>query len=137
MARGINKTILVGHLGNDPEIRYTPTGVCVVNISVATGETWKDKDGNKQEHTEWHRVVFYGRLAEIAGEYLKKGAHVYVEGKLRTNKWKDQNGVDRYTTQINANEMQMLGTKPESGSVNNPPGPQQTGFDDFDDEIPF
>lgn len=153
MARGINKVILVGNLGNDPEVRYTPAGAAVTTISVATTESWKDKDGNRQEKTEWHRVVFFSRLAEIAGEYLKKGSQVYIEGKLRTNKWQDQNGQDRYTTEILANEMQMLGGRGESGSggfgggqsmpsapkankpqQNNNPAPN---FDDFDDEIPF
>ena len=154
MARGINKVILVGNLGNDPEVRYTPAGAAVTTISVATTESWKDKEGNKQEKTEWHRVVFFSRLAEIAGEYLKKGSQVYIEGKLRTNKWQDQNGQDRYTTEILANEMQMLGGRGgDSGSGgfggggsmpqapkakqqqnNNNPAPN---FDDFDDEIPF
>jgi len=156
MARGINKVILVGNLGNDPEVRYTPSGAAVTTISIATTESWKDKEGNKQEKTEWHRVVFFGRLAEIAGEYLKKGSQVYVEGKLRTNKWQDQSGQDRYTTEILANEMQMLGGRSgDTGSGgfgggqpmpsaprannnqqqnNNNPAPN---FDDFDDEIPF
>ncbi len=163
MARGINKVILVGNMGNDPEVRYTPAGAAVTTISVATTENWKDKEGNKQEKTEWHRVVFFSRLAEIAGEYLKKGSQVYIEGKLRTNKWQDQNGQDRYTTEILANEMQMLGGRGgDSGqggfggggqsmpsaprannnqqqnnnqqSNNNNPAPN---FDDFDDEIPF
>ncbi len=157
MARGINKVILVGNLGNDPEVRYTPAGAAVTTISVATTESWKDKEGNRQEKTEWHRVVFFSRLAEIAGEYLKKGSQVYIEGKLRTNKWQDQNGQDRYTTEILANEMQMLGGRGgDSGSggfggggqsmpsaprannqqqqQNNNPAPN---FDDFDDEIPF
>ena len=116
MARGINKVILVGNLGNDPEVRYTPAGAAVTTISVATTENWKDKEGNRQEKTEWHRVVFFSRLAEIAGEYLKKGSQVYIEGKLRTNKWQDQNGQDRYTTEILANEMQMLGGRADSGS---------------------
>jgi single-strand DNA-binding protein len=156
MARGINKVILVGNLGNDPEVRYTPAGAAVTTISVATTESWKDKEGNKQEKTEWHRVVFFSRLAEIAGEYLRKGSQVYIEGKLRTNKWQDQSGQDRYTTEILANEMQMLGGRGGDSSQggfgggqsmpsapkannqnqqqNNNPGPN---FDDFDDEIPF
>ncbi len=159
MARGINKVILVGNLGNDPEVRYTPGGAAVTTISVATTENWKDKEGNRQEKTEWHRVVFFGRLAEIAGEYLKKGRQVYVEGKLRTNKWQDQSGNDRYTTEILANEMQMLGGTVGSSGNQNPggygnmpsaPPPSGSGekqtskesapipdFDDFDDEIPF
>ncbi len=157
MARGINKVILVGNLGNDPEVRYTPAGAAVTTISVATTESWKDKEGNKQEKTEWHRVVFFSRLAEIAGEYLKKGSQVYIEGKLRTNKWQDQNGQDRYTTEILANEMQMLGGRggdsgqggfggsggmPSAPRANNNNNQQQNNnpapnFDDFDDEIPF
>lgn len=112
MARGINKVILVGNLGKDPEVRYTTSGSAVTNITVATAESWNDKaTGEKQERTEWHRIVFFGRLAEIAGEYLKKGRQVYVEGGLRTRKWQDQNGQDRYTTEIVANEMQMLGSQ--------------------------
>lgn len=155
MARGINKVILVGNMGNDPEVRYTPAGAAVTTISLATTENWKDKEGNKQEKTEWHRVVFFSRLAEIAGEYLKKGSQVYIEGKLRTNKWQDKNGQDRYTTEILANEMQMLGGRggdsgqggfssgggmpsaPKANNQqqnNNNPAPN---FDDFDDEIPF
>jgi len=156
MARGINKVILVGNMGNDPEVRYTPAGAAVTTISVATTENWKDKEGNKQEKTEWHRVVFFSRLAEIAGEYLRKGSQVYIEGKLRTNKWQDKDGNDRYTTEILANEMQMLGGRggdsgqggfsgggqsmpsaPKANNnqqQNNNPAPN---FDDFDDEIPF
>ena len=109
MARGINKVILVGNLGQDPETKYMPSGGAVTNVSVATSETWKDKNtGQPQERTEWHRVVFFNRLAEIAGEYLKKGSKVYVEGSLRTRKWQGQDGQDRYTTEIVASEMQML-----------------------------
>jgi single-strand DNA-binding protein len=112
MARGINKVILIGNLGNDPDVRYTPSGNAVTNITVATSESWKDKQtGQQQERTEWHRVVFFNRLAEIAGEYLRKGAKVYIEGSLRTRKWQDQSGQDRYTTEIVANEMQMLDTR--------------------------
>ena len=108
-ARGVNKVILVGNLGNDPEIRYTQAGAAITNISVATSETWKDKQtGQPQERTEWHRVVFFNRLAEIAGEYLRKGSKVYLEGGLRTRKWQDKEGQDRYTTEIVGNEMQML-----------------------------
>ena len=107
---GINKVILIGRLGSDPEVRYTPSGVAVANFNIATSEEWKDKDsGEKKERTEWHRVVFFRRLAEIAGEYLKKGSQVYLEGKLQTRKWQDNSGNDRYTTEIVANEMQMLG----------------------------
>ena len=108
MARGINKVILVGNLGKDPEIRYTASGAAIANITIATSESWRDKQsGEKKEKTEWHRVVFFSRLAEIVGEYLKKGSQVYVEGRLQTRKWQDQSGQDRYTTEIVANEMQM------------------------------
>jgi len=108
-SRGVNKVILVGNIGQDPETRYTPSGSAVSRVSLATSETWKDKQtGQPQERTEWHRVVFFNRLAEIAGEYLRKGGKVYIEGALRTNKWQDQQGQDRYTTEIVANEMQML-----------------------------
>ena len=111
-SRGINKVILVGNLGNAPETRYLPSGSAVTNISVATSETWKDKQtGEQRERTEWHRVVFFNRLAEIAGEYLKKGSKVYIEGSLRTRKWQGQDGQDRYTTEIVANEMQMLDSR--------------------------
>lgn len=110
MARGINKVILVGNLGADPETRYTANGAAVTNIRIATSESWRDKQsGEMQERTEWHRVVFFGRLAEIAGEYLSKGRQVYVEGSLRTRKWQGQDGQDRYTTEVVADEMQMLG----------------------------
>ena len=110
MARGINKVILVGNLGADPETRYTASGAAITNVRLATTEAWRDKQsGEQQERTEWHRVVFFNRLAEIAGEYLRKGSQVYVEGSLRTRKWQDQGGQDRYTTEIVANEMQMLG----------------------------
>jgi len=115
-SRGINKVILVGNLGNDPETRYMPSGGAVTNISIATSESWKDKQtGQPQERTEWHRVVFFNRLAEIAGEYLRKGSKVYVEGSLRTRKWQDQSGQDRYTTEIVANEMQMLDSRGGAG----------------------
>ncbi|MFT3807488.1 single-stranded DNA-binding protein [Arenimonas sp.] len=109
MARGINKVILVGNLGNDPEVRYSQSGSTITTISVATSESWKDKNGEQQERTEWHRVKFFGRLAEIAGEYLKKGRQVYIEGSLRTEKYTDKSGVEKYSTDIIANEMQMLG----------------------------
>ena len=112
MARGINKVILVGNLGGDPETRYTANGAAITNITVATSESWRDKQtGENQERTEWHRVVFFNRLAEIAGEYLRKGRQVYIEGSLRTRKWQDQSGQDRWTTEIVANEMQMLGNR--------------------------
>jgi len=110
MARGVNKVILVGNLGADPEVRYMPNGGAVANVTIATTESWKDKSsGEQQEKTEWHRVVFFARLAEIVGEYLKKGSQIYVEGRLQTRKWQDKSGVDRYTTEIVASEMQMLG----------------------------
>jgi len=112
MARGINKVILIGNLGQDPEVKYMPNGNAVANVTVATSESWKDKEtGEMKEHTEWHRVVFFRRLAEIAGEYLKKGSKVYIEGKLQTRKWQDQGGNDRYTTEIIAGEMQMLDSR--------------------------
>ncbi|WP_432471179.1 single-stranded DNA-binding protein [Amphritea sp. HPY] len=116
MARGVNKVILIGNLGNDPETKYLPSGNAVTNITVATSESWKDKNtGQQQERTEWHRVVFFNRLAEIAGEYLRKGSKVYLEGSLRTRKWQDQSGQDRYTTEIVASEMQMLDGRSEGG----------------------
>lgn len=112
MARGINKVILIGNLGGDPEVRYMPSGNAVTNVTLATSESWKDKQtGQMQERTEWHRVVFFNRLAEIAGEYLRKGSKVYVEGSLRTRKWQGQDGQDRYTTEIVASEMQMLDSR--------------------------
>ena len=138
---GINKVIIVGHLGNDPEMRSMPNGEAVANISVATSEAWKDKNtGERREVTEWHRIVFYRKLAEICGQYLKKGAQVYIEGRLRTRKWQDQNGQDRYTTEIQGDVMQMLGTRPQSADgANNPqPMPQQdASANAFDDSIPF
>ncbi len=115
MAGGINKVILVGNLGQDPEVRYMPNGNAVANITVATSESWKDQQGQKQERTEWHRVVLFRRLGEIAGEYLKKGSKVYIEGKLQTRKWQDNNGQERYTTEIVANEMQMLDSRGGQG----------------------
>ncbi len=119
MARGVNKVIIVGNLGADPEVRYMPSGGAVTNIRVATSDGWKDKQtGELQERTEWHRIVFFNRLAEIASEYLRKGSKVYVEGSLRTNKWQDQNGNERYTTEIIANSMQMLDSKGSAGGAN-------------------
>lgn len=116
MARGVNKVILVGNIGQDPEIKYMPSGEAVANLSLATSETWKDKQtGQPQERTEWHRVVFFNRLAEIVGEYVKKGSKLYIEGQLRTRKWQDQSGQDRYTTEIVAKEMQMLDSQPAQG----------------------
>ena len=136
---GINKVIIVGHLGNDPEMRSMPNGEAVANISVATSEAWTDKNtGERREVTEWHRIVFYRKLAEICGQYLKKGAQVYIEGRLRTRKWQDQNGQDRYTTEIQGDVMQMLGTRPQSvDGTNNPqPMPQQdASANAFDDSI--
>ncbi|HEY6044330.1 MAG TPA: single-stranded DNA-binding protein [Nitrosospira sp.] len=140
----VNKVIIIGNLGKDPEVRYMPNGDAVTNITVATTEAWKDKNGDKQEKTEWHRITFYRKLAEIAGEYLKKGAQVYVEGKLETKKWTDKQGVERYTTEIIASDMRMLGSKPGAGSrepedTEKPRKPVAagTGFDDMDDDIPF
>ena len=146
----VNKVILIGNLGKDPETRYMSNGEAVTNITVATTETWKDKNGEKQEKTEWHRVTFYRKLAEIAGEYLKKGRPVYIEGRLETRKWTDKNGVERYTTDIIANDMKMLGSRSGSGSFESPEHEEDhsisnrssspkgsTGFDDMDDDIPF
>ena len=144
MARGINKVILVGNLGQDPETRYMPSGAAVTNMTVATNETWKDKQsGEQKERTEWHRVAMFGRLAEIAAEYLRKGSQVYIEGKLRTRKWQDKQGNDRYTTEVIADEMQMLGGRsggggPPMGASSAPSGPAPgPSGDDFDDDIPF
>jgi single-strand DNA-binding protein len=118
MARGVNKVILVGTLGKDPEVRYSQAGAAMTSVSVATNESWKDKvTGEKQERTEWHRVKFFGRLAEIAGEYLKKGGQVYIEGSLRTEKYTDKQGVEKYSTDIIASEMQMLGGRPEGAGA--------------------
>ena len=152
MARGVNKVILVGYLGNDPEVRYTPDQNAVAKVSLATTESWKDKSsGEKQERTEWHRVVLFGRLGEIAGEYLKKGSQVYVEGRLQTRKWQDKDGAERYTTEIVATDMQMLGARGTGGSAEKPvaskpsnraPAARAVGQDfssgqDFSDDIPF
>ena len=146
MARGINKVIIVGNLGVDPETRYMPSGSAVTNLRVATSESWKDKNtGEQQERTEWHRVAMFGRLAEIAAEYLRKGSQVYLEGSLRTRKWQDKDGNDRYTTEIIANEMQMLGGRgdssaPARSAPDAPRGPAADAGppdDDFNDDIPF
>ncbi|NCF72809.1 MAG: single-stranded DNA-binding protein [Gammaproteobacteria bacterium] len=162
MARGINKVIIVGNVGGDPETRYMPSGSAVTNLTIATNESWKDKQtGEQKERTEWHRVAMFNRLAEIAAEYLRKGSQVYIEGKLRTRKWQDKSGNDRYTTEIVADEMQMLGGRGGSGGGGNFGGgapsdggqqgggqqgggqqgggnaPPQPGPDDFDDDIPF
>jgi single-strand DNA-binding protein len=157
----VNKVILVGNLGRDPEVRYSASGAAICNVSVATSRQWKDKtSGDKQEETEWHRVVFYDRLAEIAGEYLKKGRPVYVEGRLKTRKWQDKDGVEKYTTEVIATEMQLLGSREGMGegdtggggggaASRNAPAQRQaapqkpagqkssSGFDDMDDDIPF
>ena len=148
MARGINKVIIVGNLGGDPETRYMPSGSAVTNLTVATNESWKDKaTGEQKDRTEWHKVAMFNRLAEIAAEYLRKGSQVYIEGKLRTRKWQDKSGQDRWTTEIIADEMQMLGGRGgagsgsapmSSGQDSGPPSsPPQAGPDDFDDDIPF
>lgn len=136
----VNKVILVGNLGADPELRYSTNGDAVANVRLATTDNWKDKaTGEKKEATEWHRVVFYRKLAEIVGQYLKKGSQIYLEGKIKTRKWQDKDGQDRYTTEIEATEMQMLGGKQSADSEepkpsNNKPKPS---FDDLDDSIPF
>jgi single-strand DNA-binding protein len=142
----VNKVILVGALGRDPEVRFMPNGEAVANFSMATSENWKDKDGVKQEKTEWHNIVMYRKLAELAGEYLKKGSPIYIEGKLKTRKW-EKDGVTRYSTEIIADNMQMLGSKGASNSEsdtsiskqeNNAPSKQESdSFDDFEDNIPF
>lgn len=157
MSRGVNKVILVGNLGQDPEVKSTQSGAMMATISVATSESWTDKHtGQKQDRVEWHRVVFFNRLAEIAGQYLKKGSKVYVEGSLRTRKWQDQQGVEKYTTEIMGNEMQMLDSRQDGESSNSYQQPaqparqpvqkpirqqapqQQPIYDDFDDQdIPF
>ena len=159
MARGVNKVILVGNLGADPETRYTASGSAVTNIRLATTDSWRDKQsGERQERTEWHRVVFFSRLAEIAAEYLRKGSQCYIEGQIRTNKWQGQDGQDRYTTEIIASEMQMLGSRSAGGGApppkkrdeapgsawpagesggSAPPAPKSGPPDDFDDDIPF
>ncbi|MFO1432569.1 MAG: single-stranded DNA-binding protein [Candidatus Competibacteraceae bacterium] len=151
----VNKVILIGHAGKDPEVRYTASGSAVVNIAIATNEVWKDKQtGESQEHTEWHTVAFFGRLAEIAGEYLRKGRQVYLEGRLQTRKWQDKNGQDRYTTEIVATEMKLLGSRegssnrigtapatparsPAVAAIPKQPAPALAGGDDLEDDIPF
>ncbi len=156
----VNKVILIGNLGKDPETRYLPSGDAVTNITLATTDTWKDKSGEKQEHTEWHRIAFFGKLAEIAGEYLKKGSPAYVEGRIRTRKWQDKEGQDRYSTEIVADRMQLLGSRGGGGgggssaesSVREPAAAASSGgadakakpskkggggFDEMDDDIPF
>ena len=159
----VNKVILIGNLGQDPEVKYMPSGGAVTNVSIATTDAWTDKSsGQRQERTEWHRVVFFNRLAEIVGEYLRKGSPVYIEGRLQTRKWQDQNGQDKYTTEIIANSMQMLGNKgsgstdfkpqqqsgqnqgqqnqqqaPAASQQQNSPSAPPQNFDNFDDDIPF
>jgi len=137
MARGVNKVILVGNLGKDPDMKYTASGAAIANITVATTESWNDKQTNeKVEKTEWHRVVFFRRLAEIVGEYLRKGSQVYIEGKLQTRKWQDQNGQDRYTTEIVASEMQMLGGRAGDGGGGGGGRPQGGGGGGFRSNAP-
>ena len=147
----VNKAILIGNLGKDPEVRYMPSGEAIANITLATTDTWKDKSGEKQEKTEWHRVSFFGRQAEVVGEYLKKGSQIYVEGRIQTRKWQDKEGQDRYTTEIVADRMQMLGGKSSGGGsfevVEKPASSggapakaapaAKNSFDNFDDDIPF
>jgi single-strand DNA-binding protein len=153
----VNKVILVGNLGRDPEMRYLPSGDAVANLAIATTEKYKDKSGEMQEATEWHRVAFFGKTAEVCGQYLKKGSQIYVEGSLRTRKWQDKDGNDRYTTEIRGDRMQMLGGRSSGGSADydapvenaprsqpargsNAPAPAKqsgSGFDDMDDDIPF
>jgi len=146
----VNKVILIGNLGADPEIRYLPSGEAVANLRLATTDTWKDKDGNKQEQTEWHRVSFFGRQAEVCGQYLKKGSQIYVEGSIRTRKYQDKDGQERYATDIRGDRMQMLGRREGMGDAgprdtgNSQPAsakpaaaPSGGGFNDFEDDIPF
>jgi single-strand DNA-binding protein len=162
----VNKVILIGNLGRDPEVRYAPSGAAICNVTIATSRQWKNKEsGERQEETEWHRVVFYDRLAEIAGEYLKKGKSVYIEGRLKTRKWTDKDGVEKYTTEVIAQEMTMLGGREGGGDgggsgggsdegggysprpqrsapaprppASKPAAKSSTGFDDMDDDIPF
>jgi len=146
MARGVNKVILVGSLGKDPETKYMPSGDCVCNFSLATTDSWKDKtSGEKVERTEWHNIVMFKRQAEIAGEYLRKGSQVYIEGKLKTRKWQDKNGNDRWTTEIEARDMQMLGARGGNAgmgaqaaqSAPPPAAAAQSGNPPFEDDIPF
>ncbi|MHB1331283.1 MAG: single-stranded DNA-binding protein [Sulfuriferula sp.] len=153
----VNKVILVGNLGKDPEVRYAPSGDAIANVTLATTENWKDKNGEKQEKTEWHRVSFFGKTAEVVGQYLKKGSQVYVEGRIQTRKWTDKEGQERYTTEIVADKMQMLGSRGGSASMDsdsgesrrpaaarpaaasNSPANKSSGssFDDMEDDIPF
>lgn len=152
MARGVNKVIIIGNLGQDPDTRYMPSGSAVTNLRVATNRSWKDKQtGEQKDETEWHSIAMFGRLAEISAEYLRKGSQVYIEGRLHTRKWQDKQGNDRYTTEIVADEMQMLGGRSgagapamndpgdsaDSGSSGNSRPPPRSSADDFDDDIPF
>ncbi len=151
MSRGVNKVIIVGNLGSDPDTRYMPSGSAVTNLSIATSESWKDKEtGEQKERTEWHKIAMFGRLAEIAAEYLRKGSQVYIEGKLRTRKWQDKDGKDRWTTEIVADEMQMLGARSGAGAPamagapaknesegSSAPPPAASSADEFEDDIPF
>lgn len=138
MARGINKVILIGNAGGQPEVRYMPNGTAVASLTVATSEAWKDKQsGANQERTEWHRLVFFGRLAEITGEYVHKGSKVYVEGSLRTRKWQDKSGADRYTTEIVASELQLLDKKPNESDLPAVPRAQDMTDLQFEDDLPF
>ncbi len=149
MARGVNKVILIGNLGQDPDVKYMPSGSAVTNLRVATSESFKDREtGEQQERTEWHSVAMFGRLAEIAGEYLRKGSQVYIEGRLRTRKWQDKQGQDRYSTEIIADQMQMLGSRggsgmsasPEGGAAERPAAKARTAAEpaaELDDDIPF
>lgn len=151
----INRVILLGHAGRDPELRYTPDGSPIANLSIATSRTWKDKNGEKKEDTEWHKLVFYNRLAEVVGEYVKKGSQIYVEGRLKTRKWQDRDGTDRYTTEVIVENMQMIGgnrdsagqAAPKGATANQyraarngsapPPSGGAPNFSDMDDDIPF
>ncbi|MBI6530455.1 single-stranded DNA-binding protein [Proteus vulgaris] len=152
-SKGVNKVLLIGHLGQDPEMRYLPNGDAVTNITLATSDSWKDRQsGETKERVEWHRVVIFGKLAEIAGEYMRKGSQVYIEGQLQTRKWQDQNGQDRYSMEVVVNingSMQMLGNNNQTGNQKSQPSPHQHGWSpqqspkhnappmDFDDDIPF
>jgi len=147
MARGVNKVTLIGNLGNDPELRSTQSGSAVANITLATSESWRDKETQEtKERVEWHRIIFFGRLAEVVNEYLRKGSQVYVEGRIQTRKWQDKDGNDRYTTEIVANEMQMLGSRgtnsespanQQSASTSQPASQSAIVNEPFDDDIPF
>lgn len=151
-SRGLNKVMLIGNLGADPEVRYSPNGMAVANVRLATNESWRDKEsGETQERTEWHRIVFFGRLAEVVKEYVHKGSQIYIEGRLQTRKWQDKDGQDRYSTEIVANDMQMLGARSGTASFDNPPAAgaepgtepsyakksNDPADEDFDDDIPF